>query len=594
MKTGQTPTEFSRRSLLKTVGIGIASTGFIGTGSAQETSDNSRHVVGTKSRYGVDVAGQRADAVDKEIDFGKRGKAVVGDFSDEALAELESRDDVRYVERDVTVQTLGQSLPWGCTKVKADTTIRAGKTGAGSDVAVLDTGIESTHPDLTQTLGEGYAVVDSDRGEEPWNDDHTHGTHCAGTIAAVNNGQGVVGVAPGVTLHAIKALNGNGSGTGGDIAEGIRWAADQGYDVLSMSIGATSPSSVIEDAVKYAYDKGVLLVAAAGNEGPCDDCVHYPAAYDDVVAVSSTTIDDELSEFSSTGPEVDIAAPGSDITSTVIGGGYRAFSGTSMATPHVSGIGAVLMANGASNTEARKRLTETAEDIGLDQNEMGAGRLDAKAAILGDSDGDDGGSNAFEVVTTNASDVSQTSATLGGDLTGLGDYSSATVGVEYWVDGAEHDSATTVEIGSESSAGTFTTTVEELEADTDYQFRAYATADDDTVTGSAVAFSTSEPAESPVVKTLSPTDIEHEEAELRGEVVSLGDADEVTPGFICWEKGDRDDAEYIEDFDTDEPEEFDEDIEDLDDGETYVAVATVTTPDGHRIEGNRVTFVAAE
>ncbi|AHZ24124.1 serine protease (plasmid) [Haloferax mediterranei ATCC 33500] len=593
MQNGKAVAGVSRRALLKTIGAGIAGTGFIGTGSAQETADNSRHIVGTKSRYGVDVAGQRADAVEKKIDFGERGDAVIGDFSDEALAELESRSDVRYVESDITVEVLGQSMPWGCVKVKADTTVQSGQTGKGAHVAVLDTGIDCEHPDLKPILGEGYAVVDSERDDEPWNDDHTHGTHCAGTVAAVNNDQGVVGVAPEVTLHAVKALNGDGSGSGSDIAEGIRWAADQGYDVISMSIGATSSSSVIEDAVQYAYDKGVLLVGAAGNEGPCNDCVHYPGAYDEVIAVSSTNPDDDLSEFSSTGPEVNIAAPGSDITSTIIGGGYRAFSGTSMATPHVSGVGAVLMANGASNTEARERLTSTASDIGLDSDEGGAGLLDAKAAVLGDSDGGDGGSNEFEIVTTNASDVSQTSATLGGNLTGLGDHSSATVGVEYWADDHGPESATAVEAGSQSSAGTYTAVVEELEEDTQYQFRAYAEAGSDTVTGTPVSFSTGDEdsANGPVVETHSPEDIEEDEAELYGEVVSLGDASEVRPGFICWKKGDRHDTEQaVEDMDTDEPEEFDEDVEDLEPGETYVAVATATTPDGHRVEGHPVTF----
>jgi len=164
----------------------------------------------------------------------------------------------------------------------------------------------------------------------------------------------------------------------------VEWVADQGYDVASMSLGGSSGSSALKDAVQYAQEKGVLLVAAAGNSGPCSDCVGYPAAYSEVVAVSSTASDDSLSSFSSTGSEVEIAAPGSDIRST-IPGGYDTFSGTSMACPHVSGAAGQLMANGASNANARDTLASSAEDIGLASNESGAGLLDVATALGYDS-----------------------------------------------------------------------------------------------------------------------------------------------------------------------------------------------------------------
>jgi len=132
-----------------------------------------------------------------------------------------------------------------------------------------------------------------------------------------------------------------------------------------------------------------LLVAAAGNSGPCSDCVGYPAAYSEVVAVSSTASDDSLSDFSSTGPEVELAAPGTDIYSSVASnGGYDTFSGTSMACPHVSGAAGQLMADGATNAEARKTLKDNAEDIGLASNESGAGLLDVASALGLDSSDD--------------------------------------------------------------------------------------------------------------------------------------------------------------------------------------------------------------
>ena len=179
-------------------------------------------------------------------------------------------------------------------------------------------------------------------------------------------------------------LDKRGSGSFSNVAAGIEYTADQGWDVGSMSLGASSGSQTVKDACTYASGEGVLLVAAAGNDGPCSDCVGYPAAYSECIAVSSTNSADGLSSFSSTGPEVELAAPGTDIYSTVIGG-YDTFSGTSMACPHVSGGGGQLMGNGYTNTEARDRLNSTAEDIDLLANESGNGLLDVAAALDLDS-----------------------------------------------------------------------------------------------------------------------------------------------------------------------------------------------------------------
>jgi len=151
-----------------------------------------------------------------------------------------------------------------------------------------------------------------------------------------------------------------------------------------MSLGASSGSQTVKDACQYAADDGVFLVAAAGNSGECTDCVGFPAAYDTVMAVSSTNSNDGLSSFSSTGPEVEIAAPGSNINSTVPGG-YAEFSGTSMACPHVAGAAGQLLAEDYGPGEARSRLKNTAEDVGLASNESGSGLLDVAAALGYDS-----------------------------------------------------------------------------------------------------------------------------------------------------------------------------------------------------------------
>ena len=397
----QSQTDVSRRAVLR--GAAAAGAGaIVGAGNvAAEQPD--RYIVGTDSKAAVRAAKSRADSVRRVLDFGDIGGAVAGRFPEQALENLRSRADVRYVEVDGTMHAIApgngngppgggggstsQCLPWGVDRTDAGVTAANGDTGSDADIAIIDTGIDDDHPDLQGNVGAGKAYVDC-RGRNcnyPWSYDHDHGTHCAGIADAVNgNSEGVQGVATEATLHAVKVLDKNGSGSFSDVAAGIKYTADQGWDVGSMSLGASSGSKTVKDACQTAYNKGVLLVAAAGNSGPCTDCVGYPAAYSTVVAVSSTTKNDQLSGFSSTGPEVELAAPGSNVYSTVIGG-YDTFSGTSMACPHVSGAGGILMANGSSNSDARSTMKSNAEEIGLSSNESGAGLLDVAAALNHDS-----------------------------------------------------------------------------------------------------------------------------------------------------------------------------------------------------------------
>ncbi len=373
----------SRRNVLRAAGSAVAVTGTAGLAGASETVEVN---VGYGAESGRAAAVEAASEVVREFAF----DALTVTVAAQAVPGLRNRPDVRYVELNGTMEAFAQTLPWGVDRVDADLVHDDGETGEGADIAIIDTGIDDDHPDLRANVGEGKAFVDC-RGSNcnyPWSDDNDHGTHCAGIADAANNAEGVVGVSTEATLHAVKVLDSNGSGSFSDVAAGIEWVADKGYDVGSLSLGASSGSQTVKDACQYAYDKGVLLVAAAGNDGPCSDCVGYPAAYSTVVAVSSTGSDDSLSSFSSTGPEVELAAPGSDVYSTVIGG-YDTFSGTSMACPHVSGAGGQLMANGYTNKEARQQLRDTAEDLGLSSNEQGHGLLDVEAAL-----GGSGGSNS--------------------------------------------------------------------------------------------------------------------------------------------------------------------------------------------------------
>ena len=238
--------------------------------------------------------------------------------------------------------TAAGNVPWGVARVNAPAAWSSGQ-GAGIKVAVIDTGIDCSHPDLQCDFGSGTNIVSP--GSDPM-DDNEHGTHVAGTIAGRGKG-GPLGVAPKATLIPVKVLDADGAGSLSDIVAGISWAANAGVDVINMSLGGPNGSAALERAIKQALASGVVIVAAAGNSGPNPDTVGFPGGYPGVIAVAASDRNDQVASFSSRGDAVAFIAPGVAITSTIPGGGTKSLSGTSMASPHVAGLAALAIERGA-------------------------------------------------------------------------------------------------------------------------------------------------------------------------------------------------------------------------------------------------------
>jgi subtilisin len=352
-----------------------------------------RHIVGV-----TDVpAAQRAAAAAqlRVLDVIDLIGAMVVEGPEQAVRGLARAPFVRYVEPDPpdAVWTQQETLTYGVTNIEAEvvwggipkaTSVIPGQGGMGVKVAVIDTGIDCSHPDLSPNCVFSVSYVKGAR-----DDDHGHGTHVAGIIAARANGFGVIGVAPEATLYAVKVLDKNGSGSFSAVASGIVWAIKNKINVINMSLGAPSESQALHDAVTAAWNAGVLVVAAAGNSGCCDT-VLYPAKYPESMAVAAVDANDVRTSWSSTGIEVTVAAPGAKVLSTVPTGGcklcdptgYKELSGTSMAAPHVTGAAALLISRGFSAAQTWEHLAGTAKDLsyaGFDHL-TGWGRIDVLKA----------------------------------------------------------------------------------------------------------------------------------------------------------------------------------------------------------------------
>ncbi len=302
------------------------------------------------------------------------------------IAQISKSPQVRFAEPDgvvyaeFTPNDTYWSQQWGPKKINCETAWDLHKGDAGTVIAIVDTGINYNHPDLSSKYVGGYDYYNND--SNPM-DDNGHGTHCAGiAAAATNNGVGIAGVAFNCKLMAVKVLGAGGSGSDSTVAQGINYATSNGAKVISLSLGSSSGSSTMQSAVNNAWNNGVVVAAAAGNSGTTQQ--FYPAAYTNCIAVAASTTSDTRASFSNYGASwVDVAAPGVSIYSTY-GSSYTNLDGTSMACPHVAGAAGLVYSkysatrSNANAVVVRNAIESTCVNVG---NWVAYGRINVAAAL---------------------------------------------------------------------------------------------------------------------------------------------------------------------------------------------------------------------
>jgi thermitase len=307
---------------------------------------------------------------------------VIRDFKSSPYVEYAEPNYIAHVFTTPNDPYFLSGDQWGMNRIEAPA---AWDITTGSDsvtVAILDTGVDLFHPDLSGKLVSGYDFANEDSNPQ---DDHGHGTHVAGIAAAkTDNGTGVAGLSWGAKIMPVKVLDDYGNGEYLHVAAGITHAAENGADIINLSLGGSAPSSALEDAVQHAHALGCVVVAATGNN---NSSVSYPAGYPEVIAVAATDSYDQRASFSNYGPEVDVAAPGVSIRSTYWWGGstYEWLNGTSQASPHVAGLAALIWSVNPdlNNTQVESIIKQTADDLGVAGRDpyYGFGRINARRAL---------------------------------------------------------------------------------------------------------------------------------------------------------------------------------------------------------------------
>ena len=344
-----------------------------------------------KMKEGKDIAGVAAKANGQAKKLGKSDWQLVKlnkGNADEVLAQLQADPNVESVEFDYVMNALTTTpndprygAQYHLPKIQANLAWDQTKGTTARTIAIIDTGVDHNHADVKSKLVAGYDFVNNDTLAQ---DDHGHGTHCAGIAAGLtNNALDAAGVDWNARVMPVKVLDAAGSGYTSDIVEGVYWAVDHGAHVISMSLGGGGATQSFQDAINYAWNSGRIVVAAAGNSNT--SAKSYPAAYNNVVAVASTTSTDARSSFSNYGTWVDIAAPGSSIEALRLGGGTTVMSGTSMATPVVAGVMSLAWSKntGYSNATVVNRVLSTADVISGTGTYWLNGRVNAYRAVNG-------------------------------------------------------------------------------------------------------------------------------------------------------------------------------------------------------------------
>lgn len=271
--------------------------------------------------------------------------------------------EVKLVSFEIKEETkiLATNIPYGVSMINAPNLWNLGYTGKGVTIAIIDTGCDTTHPNLAgRIIGGRNFTADDNSNPNIYKDYQGHGTHVAGTIAASKSNTGLVGVAPEANLLILKSLDKSGSGKIEWTINAINYAISQKVDIISMSLGISQDIPQLKQAIIRATSSNIIVVCAAGNEGdnanPQTDELSYPAGYNEVISVGAIDKNKSAARFTNSNKEVDVVAPGVDITSTYPGGKYATLSGTSMATPHVSGAIALLIQ--WSKNEFKRNLSE--------------------------------------------------------------------------------------------------------------------------------------------------------------------------------------------------------------------------------------------
>jgi thermitase len=268
-----------------------------------------------------------------------------------------------YLQNEVPNDLFYLKYQWNLPIIQTEEGWKFSKGNANVTIAVIDTGVDLNHPDLVHRLIKGYNVIEDHHIPE---DDNGHGTHVAGIIASeVNNREGVAGITWFNHIMPIKVLNSEGYGSSFDVAKGIIWAVDHGAHVINLSLGNYQPSELLQEAVRYAYDRDVVLIAASGNDYSAQPS--FPAAYPEVLSVGAVNPDGSLAEFSNYGDYLDVVAPGTEIPSTFVHNRYAALSGTSMAAPHVTALAGLIRSlnPNLTNTEVIDIINKSTIDLGV-------------------------------------------------------------------------------------------------------------------------------------------------------------------------------------------------------------------------------------